>query len=146
MTDSKKTEDVVLSEAERKAAEKDGLKQAVTDAAVREAAQSPDGASLHRGGGPEPTGKARYPGMSETVAIRHLVDLPIEGLAEAIDEKVERPLTETQIAGLLEVERSGKNRTDYVKLLMKRLKVESPYDVTDAGPPFTNDTTSTSEI
>lgn len=44
-----------------------------------------------------------------------------------------------QVAGLVEVERSGKNRTDVVKVLCAHLGIKSPYEVTDAGPNYTND-------
>lgn len=44
-----------------------------------------------------------------------------------------------QAGGLLEAERSGKNRTDVVDTLCKHLGIKSPYEVTDAGPGYTND-------
>lgn len=43
-----------------------------------------------------------------------------------------------QVAGLVEVERSGKNRTDIVKVLCDHLGIDTPYEVTDAGPNYTN--------
>jgi hypothetical protein len=36
--------------------------------------------------------------------------------------------------GLLDLERSGQNRTEYVEALCKRLGVDDPRDVTHAGP------------
>lgn len=48
-------------------------------------------------------------------------------------------ITDGQKGGLLETERSGKNRTDVVKVLCDALGLKSPYEVTDAGPNFTND-------
>ena len=47
--------------------------------------------------------------------------------------------TQGQIASLLEMERSGKNRTDTVDALCKVLGIKSPYEVTDAGPAWTNE-------
>jgi hypothetical protein len=78
--------------------------------------------------------------------LQDLLDLDVDALAERVSEKNENPITEGKIAGLLEVERSGKNRTDYVKVLMDRLGIKSPYEVTSAGPAFTNDTTPTTKL
>lgn len=44
-----------------------------------------------------------------------------------------------QVGGLLEAERSGKNRTDVVEVLCKHLGAKTPYEITDAGPAYTND-------
>lgn len=46
--------------------------------------------------------------------------------------------TQGQIASLLEMERSGRNRTDVVEALCDVLGIKSPYEVTDAGPAYTN--------
>lgn len=53
--------------------------------------------------------------------------------------------------GLLHLERSGQNRTGYVKMLTARIGEEvgrkvHPHEVTNAGPPHTNDETSISEL
>jgi hypothetical protein len=37
------------------------------------------------------------------------------------------------------MERSGKNRTDVVEVICAVLGIKSPYEVTDAGPSYTND-------
>lgn len=84
------------------------------------------------------------PGITPTYNVFHLqdmVDLDPDVLAKALDGKQDGypALSEGQIAGLLEVERSGKNRTDVVEVLCKRLGIKSPYEVTDAGPAYTND-------
>jgi hypothetical protein len=46
----------------------------------------------------------------------------------------------------LGLERSGQNRTEHVKVLCERLGVKSPYEVTQAGPAWTNDQTLLTEI
>lgn len=67
-------------------------------------------------------------------------------LEAAVDEKADAPLSEEQVANLLEMERSGQNRTPHVQILCKRLKIKSPYEVTAAGPAYTNDVSSITEI
>lgn len=89
------------------------------------------------------------PRIVMTADVMHLAELleaPPETLKARLDGKTpdgnDDPnaagLTEGQIAGLLETERSGKNRTDIVKVLCDRLGIKSPYEVTSAGPAWTN--------
>jgi hypothetical protein len=84
-------------------------------------------------------------GITKTNDVFHLqdmVDMDPDALKAALDGKGPpgtASLSEGQIAGLLEVERSGKNRTDIVKVLCDRLGIKTPYEVTDAGPNYTND-------
>lgn len=95
----------------------------------------------------EPEGEG--PRIVKTADVMHLAELlesPPETLKARLDGKTpdgnDDPnaagLTEGQIAGLLETERSGKNRTDIVKVLCDRLGIKSPYEVTSAGPNYTN--------
>ena len=63
-----------------------------------------------------------------------------------IDQHADNAISESKIAGLLEMERSGRNRTEHVQVLCKRLGVKSPTEVTDAGPAYTNDTTQTNKL
>lgn len=84
-------------------------------------------------------------GINTTPLEPLLVDDP-EALAESIDEKIDNPLTEDQVKGLLALERAGKNRTPHVQVLMKRLKAKSPYEITPSGPPYTNDVTSVTRL
>ena len=83
------------------------------------------------------------PGITPTYDVFHLqdlVDLPPDALKDTLNGEGPRPvsLSDGQIAGLLEVERSGKNRTDIVQVLCDRLGIDTPYEVTDAGPNYTN--------
>jgi hypothetical protein len=72
-----------------------------------------------------------------------MIDWSIEDLKKAFKDGA---VPDDKAAGLLSLERAGQNRTDWVKLYMKQLGVDSPYEVTDAGPPYTNDTTSVTKI
>lgn len=113
------------------AAQKEGILEAVKDGAKQQFL-STDGVENND---PEP-------GIIPTYDVFHLqdlVDLDPDALKDRLNSKTEFGLTDGQIAGLLEVERSGKNRTDIVKVLCDRLKIDTPYAVTDAGPNYTND-------
>ena len=87
----------------------------------------------------EPSGGPRWPGKSEVMQFAHLLGLGIEEFEAAIADDADVLVAEDKVAGLMELERSGQNRTPYVKALMKRLGVSSPYEVTAAGPGYTND-------
>jgi hypothetical protein len=71
----------------------------------------------------------------------HLLDLSLDELKRVTDPKASYGIGEEKIAGLLKLERAGKNRTGYVQYLCKRLDIKSPYEVTNAGPSYTNDET-----
>jgi hypothetical protein len=83
---------------------------------------------------------------ADVMNLAYLLEQPPEVLANSLDGKLPdgspdpnaTPLTEGQIAGLLETERSGKNRTDIVQVLCDRLGIATPYEVTSAGPNYTN--------
>jgi len=88
--------------------------------------------------GDEPT-----PGIIKTNDATHmdwLLDLDPDALVKTLQGKGDMsPIpTQGQIASLLEMERSGQNRTDTVDALCKVLGIKSPYEVTDAGPAYTN--------
>lgn len=122
-----------LTEAEKLEAEKEGVKQAVAQSArtnfsTRSATET---ASVGD----------RWPGRHEIMQWAHLVDLGLEEFQVAVAEDADPSIAEDKVAGLLELERSGKNRTDYVKALCDRLGISSPYEVTNAGPGYTNDVT-----
>lgn len=124
--------------AEIKAARKEGVKDA-----IRESTKDAYVSGANEGYGDAPT--QRFAGLKEVSHLQDLVDLPEDDLADLLHGKGDHvhsgKLSEAQIAGLLEVERSGKNRTNVVKLLCKRLGVSDPREVTSAGPAHTNDTT-----
>ena len=122
-------------------ARREGVKDAIQES-TKEAYKT----GADQGYGDSPTTGKQLQGSKEVAHIQHLVDLHPDVLADVLDGKdvPGRPalgLTEAQVAGLLEVERSGKNRTDIVQLLMKRLDIKHPSEVTAAGPAYTNDIT-----
>lgn len=70
-----------------------------------------------------------------------LLDLPVDELESRLtNHKDPHPVGSDNARGLLALERSGKNRTDYVKMLCNVIGVKSPLEVTSAGPAWTNDT------
>lgn len=128
-----------LNDAEREAAEKEGVKQAYAQSAqtnfhTRSATESYD------------SQVDRWPDRHEIMPWAGLVDLGLDAFKEAIAEDAKNPIPESKVAGLVEIERSGKNRTEYVKALCDRLGVASPMEVTSAGPGFTNDVTEVNTI
>jgi|GEM_PF-1309232 len=93
-----------------------------------------------------PPGRQFTNSDAHTNMISGMLALSPEDLAEAIGPKADSPVTEDQVANLLKLERAGQNRTAYVQLLCKHLGVKSPYEVTNAGPGYTNDTTPTTPL
>jgi hypothetical protein len=86
------------------------------------------------------------PALLSTV-IAPLLDLPIDGLVQRLsNDKVQGFIDFETAKGLLDLERSGKNRTPYVEALCKRLGIDDPRDVTHAGPSYTNDVTNVSHL
>jgi hypothetical protein len=79
--------------------------------------------------------------------IAPLLDLSEDELKRRLtDEKAEGFIDFEHAKMLLNLERSGKNRTGYVKALLKAIGTDDPYKVTNAGPPYTNDQTSVTEL
>ncbi|MGI4847263.1 MAG: hypothetical protein ACRYGK_03875 [Janthinobacterium lividum] len=122
-----------LTDDEREQAEKEGVKEAYKQSAQTNFATR--SATETTGGGD------RWPDRSEIMQFAGMIDLGLEEFEKAIAADAKPAIPEGKVAGLLGLERSGKNRTQYVKAMMKRLGVTSVYDVTTAGPAFTNDVT-----
>ena len=121
-----------VSQKEIDAAKKEGALEAAKEDAKASYRYATDGNLPGEGGGP------KYPGSSDIMQYAGLIDLGVKEFEKAIAEGSDNPVPEEKVAGLLELERSGQNRTPYVKALCKRLGVDSPYDVTNAGPDYTN--------
>ena len=123
-----------LTEDERIAAEKEGLKSAYarsaeTQFSTQSATESPDYVG------------DRWPDRHEIMQFASMIDLGLDEFKKAIAADADNAIPESKVAGLLELERSGKNRTEYVNALCRRLGVKSPLEVTNSGPGFTNDVT-----
>jgi len=130
------------TEAEIAAAKKEGVLDA-----VREGQTTQDIDNLK---GEEPQGD-RYIGKDEIMQWAHYVDFDLDALKAALDPKADNAIPDNKVAGLLGLERGGKNRTDFVQAYMDRLrianpKLKSPYEVTSAGPAYTNDVTSVTKL
>lgn len=88
----------------------------------------------------------QFTGMDDIMRWEPILDLGLDEFKARIAEKSDAPVPEEKVAGLLSLERAGRNRTDYVKAMVDRLGVDSPYEVTNAGPGHTNDVTPVSHL
>lgn len=127
-----------LTEAEKLEAEKQGVKNALTRSAETNFATKSETETTTVGD--------RWPDRHEIMRWAHVVDLELDAFKEAIAEDNPNTIPEGKVAGLMELERSGKNRTEYVAAMCERLGVKSPLEVTSAGPGHTNDVTAVNKI
>jgi len=75
-----------------------------------------------------------------TTFIAPFLDLNEDELKRRLkDQKADDSIGFEEAKGLLALERAGRNRTNYVKLLCDAIGVKSPLEVTSAGPSYTND-------
>ncbi len=145
MTDKTKVAGVEVSEKEIKDAQKDGALEAIKDGAQK-AAVTDSGTP----GDPETSAQAerfRVSPSLNTTFIAALLDLSSDELKRRLkDDKAADFIEFENAKGLLALERAGKNRTDYVRVLCDAIGVKSPTEVTTAGPAYTNDVSSISEL
>lgn len=127
-----------LSQAEQDAAKHDAAKDAATEAEKQRIALS-TGTEPAEDDDAQPVNK--WPGSDEIQMFAYLLDTGLENLKKVADPK--DGIAEDKLAGLLILERNGQNRTEYVKLLMKRLKIKDlKKELPQAGgPDYTNDQT-----
>lgn len=139
---TKKNDDTQLSAQEIKQAEKEGVLDR-----VRESANTQD-IDVLKGEEPDPKHQPKVYNIDDTNQVEHLTDLGLEALEKAIDPEADEPLSEETIGKLLILERNGKNRTDFVKLLMKRLGIKDiRKELPQAGgPDYTNDISAVSKL
>lgn len=149
MTTKKNTAAKATTEAKQEAAASMGVK--VTEAQLEKAraegaieAEKEAAKDAYRyatdGNLPSDSAGPKYVGMDEIMQYAPIIGLGIDEFKARIAENSDDPVPEEKVAGLLSLERSGQNRTDYVRALCDRLGVKSPYEVTNAGPGYTNDT------
>ena len=122
-----------VSASELAAARKEGILAGAKEAGKDAYKAMTDGALSSGSQGP------RWPMASDIMQYEPFLAEPIDQFVKTIAEKAEPAIPEDKIAGLLSLERAGQNRTLYVKALCARLGVDSPYEVTAAGPAYTND-------
>lgn len=131
----------VLSDAERAAALKAGAVEAVKESG-HDTQRYLDESHLS-----DAAPANQFHGSDEIMQFAHLLDRPVDELKRVIAADVGYGVGEEKVAGLLKLERNGRNRTDYVKALLDRLPVDSVRAVPGAGgPDYTNDTTPVSEL
>jgi hypothetical protein len=136
---------VELSHKEIAAAREDGALDAVRDGG-RAAALADTGTQGDLDRMAEAENKRVAP-HANTTFLAPLLDLPLDQLSPRLaNDKVTDPIDFETAKALLALERAGRNRTGYVKALMERIGVDSPYEVTHAGPPYTNDETAISAL
>lgn len=131
--------DTKVNKSEIEKARKEGVLEAVREDAKAGYRYASDN-GLGAGGG------VKHPFRHDIMQYAGLLDLGVKAFEERVAEGSDNPVPEEKCAGLLELERSGRNRTPYVKALMKRLGVKSPYEITAAGPGYTNDVQPVTEL
>lgn len=125
--------DIKAKEAE--AAQKQGILDAISESAAAQF-KATDGIAQQDEAPPKivPTNDATH--------MDYLLDLSPEDLKATLtgkDKPADGPIpTQGQIASLLEMECSGKNRSDIIEVLCDVLKIKSPREVTNAGPGYAN--------
>ncbi|MEW9855924.1 hypothetical protein [Novosphingobium sp. M1R2S20] len=130
-----------VSQSELDKAKKEGALEAAKENAKDSFQYATDG-NL-----PSPVSGPQYPGSDDIMRWEPMLGLGVDEFKKRItDDSAETAVPEEKVAGLLKLERAGQNRTEYVKTLMDRLGVKSPYEVTDAGPDYTNDATPVSKL
>lgn len=122
-----------LSASEIAAAQKEGQRDAVKESA------KDTYRALTDGNLPGEPPARQFIGMDDIMAFEPLLDLGVEEFADRIAEESDNVVPDEKVAGLLSLERAGRNRTPYVQAMKKRLGVDSVYEVTNAGPDYTND-------
>lgn len=134
-----KNNDGIPSQDEIAAAKKEGVLDKVREN------QTTQDIDILKGDEPE---APRFYNIIGTNLLEPLTGLGLEGLKAAIDPKKDDALSEEVIANLLILERNGKNRTDFVKLLMDRLKIKDiRKELPQAGgPDYTNDVSAVSKL
>lgn len=139
------TEDNDKTAAEMVGEKKDEVKEEVATDLAKEAVAQQARMDTGTTSDAEPTG-TKWQGSDEMNLYSHLLDGGIEALKKVIDKKDGIP--EEKVAGLLILERNGQNRTEFVKLLMKRLGIKDiRKELPQAGgPDYTNDTTNLTDL
>lgn len=146
MTEKTNTEaGVKLSRKEIEDAQKEGALDYIKDGS-KNAMRSDTGTT----GDPDDAEKVQKfkvdPSLNTTF-IADFLDLSADDLNRRLtDTKADDFIDFENAKGLLALERSGKNRTEHVKVLIKAIGVDSPYQVTTAGPPYTNDTSNITDL
>lgn len=128
----------------------DGARHEGALEAYKEGAKSAAIADTGTTGDPEAMAEAANlrvaPDLNSTF-LAPLLDLPLDTLVKRLsNEKVADFIDFEDAKGLLHLERSGRNRSEWVKALCARLGVKDPREVTSAGPAYTNATEAVDQL
>lgn len=132
---------LALSDADREKAMTEGAKQD-----VQESAKAAHHALVDGGTTGEPP-KNPYHGHDEIQQWAHNLELGVDAFEKLVNIKPgdDGSVPDEKVYGLLALERNGKNRTPYVKAMMKRLKLKAD-DLPGGGPSYTNDLTAITDL
>lgn len=129
-----------LPDAEIAAARKEGAKEDVQEIAKDTHRALTDGVL------PGEPPKRQWHGADEIQMYAHNLALGVDAFEEKVKvANKEDPIPDEKVYGLLALERNGKNRTPYVKAMMKRLKLKAD-ELPGGGPAYTNDLTSITDL
>ncbi len=144
-TDKERHEDTPLEGTDLSAGEKLDARHEGATEAVKEAGKQAFAYST--GTENNETQPDPYLGSDEIMMWSHIPELGFEAFKKAIENDKEHSIPENKIAGIYKLERNGKNRTEYVRVLRKRLGLKKGEDVPGAGgPDYTNDMTQLSDL
>lgn len=136
-----------LKQSEVESAKKDGALDYIKNGA--KAAMAGDTGTTGDLDAAEDRAKYQVAADLNTTFIAPLLDLPVETLTNRLTGKPKEgeDHIDFEVAkGLLHLERAGRNRTGYVKALMAAIGVKDVSLVTSAGPSYTNDESSITEL
>lgn len=134
---------ISLTDAEAKAARKEGAKEAAKEAGAATYKALTDG---NLPGAPPVD---QYLGSDESQQYAWLIEQGISEFEKSVSKSTkDSHVTDTMAAGLLKLERAGQNRTPYVKALLTRLGIKGDEigKVTTAGPSYTNDMSNITDL
>jgi hypothetical protein len=135
-----------LSTKEISAAQKDGVKKAITDHVA-------DGFAAIDGDLPGEAPSTQYLNSDEIQPWAHNLELGVDAFEKLVAvtpgkenrNRNEGSIPDEKVYGLLALERNGQNRTPYVQAMMKRLKLKGD-ELPGGGPSYTNDMTAISDL
>lgn len=132
---------LVVTDSEAKTARHDGALETVKEDAKNARRALTDGAQ------PGEPAVTPYLGSDETNLIAFHLERGVDDFEKLIAGKAKDApeLSDTQIYGLLTLERNGQNRTPYVKAMMKKLGLKAD-ELPGGGPSYTNDLTSITDL
>lgn len=154
MTDKTDIGGVEVTKAELQKAKKEGALEHVKEAGKRDA-ETGLASPVYDKEATERLAEQQRVQVDSTVP-----STPLAPLLDLSEDELNRRLTDAEAEDyisfdeakmLLALERAGKNRTGYVKVLLDEIsrvigRKVHPHEVSPAGPPYTNDTSSTTEL